>query len=290
MTSLDRSTRRKPLTWLIALALAAPFAAAAADAPRPETIRAESAQALNRTWRIADDASVEVSNVRGSIVVSAGGAGQATLSGELGAGSKLVVEGDAQHLELRVESLGGSGWFGNHGPPSDSDLRLTLPAGAALQLETVSADSRVSGIDGKSLKIECVSGKATIESGSPQVEVDCVSGNVDYRGTRADPGSHAHLQTVSGDIAASGVSGRLKLETVSGRAHASGSQLQEFEAGSVSGDVEFDAALAAHGRFKAETMSGNIRAKLQPGLSAHVEAETFSGDIRSDFGKVKRPE
>ena len=45
-------------------------------------------------------------------------------------------------------------------------------------MQLVSADAKVSGIDGKSLNIGCVSGNVTIDSGSPQVDVDCVSGDV----------------------------------------------------------------------------------------------------------------
>jgi DUF4097 and DUF4098 domain-containing protein YvlB len=288
--------RRRPLAGLLAAALTLPLAASAAaaalSAPQGTTIDAQaSAQNLSQAWRIADDASIDVHNVRGSVIVSAGDAGQATLSGELGAGSKLVIAGDAQRLDLRVESPDQDhGWFSKHGPQSDSSLVLKVPAGVSLRLELVSADGRVSGIDGKSLNVECVSGKVTLESGAPQVEVECVSGDVTYRATRADGSSRSHLQTVSGDIEASGVGGRVKLETVSGRARADGREVQEFEAGSVSGNVELVAALGAHGRVRAETMSGDIRLLLPPDASAHFEAETFSGSIRTDYGTVKKPE
>ena len=77
---------------------------------------------------------------------------------------------------------------------------------------------------------------------------------------------------------------------MSGRAHADGKEVQELEAGSVSGNVELAAALGAHGRVRAETMSGDIRLLLPPDASAHFEAETFSGSIRTDYGTVKTPQ
>lgn len=287
--------RRKRLSWLLALALAAPTAlpalAAAAGPPQSTTISADaSAQTLNQTWQIANDATVEVHNVRGSVSVSAGDPGQATLTGDLGAGSRLVIDGSAQHLELRVDSDKDNGWFGNKGPRSDSNLTLKVPAGISLRLQLVSADGKIIGIDGKSLNVGCVSGNVTIDSGSPQVDVDCVSGDVALHATRADPGVRTHVQTVSGDIQVTGASGNLKLETVSGRARAEGRQVQEFEAGSVSGDVELAAALGKHGRIQAQTMSGEVRTELPSDVSARIEAETFSGRIRSDFGTVKKPE
>jgi hypothetical protein len=286
--------RHQRLAWLIAIALGLPVAtpALALNPPQSTTISAEnSAQTLDQSWQIADDATIEVRNVRGSVVVSAGDSGQATLGGELGAGSKVVIDGNAQHLELRVETAKETGWFHNHNDPhADSNLTLKVPSGVSLRLELVSADGRVSGINGKSLKVECVSGKLALESGAGQVDVESVSGNIDFHATRADPGYRAHLQTVSGDIDVSGASGRLKLDTVSGRARATGDEIQEFEAGTVSGNVELAAAIGRHGRVQAETMSGDIRTEFPATLSARIEAQTFSGRIRSDFGVVKQPE
>lgn len=283
--------RRLPLLIAAALAAAAaPATAAALSPPQDQTIDASTAaQTLNQSWALANDATVEVHNVRGSVEVTAGDAGQATLTGQLGAGSKLVVAGGAQHLELRVDS-DKDHWFGNHGPREDSKLVLKVPAGIALRLELVSADARVSGIDGKSLNVEGVSGKLALDSGAPEVEVESVSGNVTLSARRPGADNRLHVQSVSGDIDLTGASGRVKLETVSGRARASGNEVQEFESGTVSGDVEFAAALGKHARVQAETMSGEIRVLLPPELSAHIEAESFSGRIRSDFGTVEKPE
>jgi len=295
MKTHDLPVRRERLAMALAMALsltaAAPTYAAASNPPQATTIAADkSAQALNQSWRIANDATVEVHNVRGSVRVSAGDSEQAALTGELAAGSRLVIAGSAQHLELRVESQDQErGWFGNHGPQGDSNLTLTVPSGVALRLELVSADGTVKGIDGK-LNVECVSGKVTLDSGAAQADVECVSGDIIYTATRADAGHRAHLETVSGDIELTGASGRVKMETVSGRARASGVEIQEFEAGTVSGNVELVAKLGKHGRVQMETMSGNIRAELPASVSARIEAETFSGTIRSDFGTVERPE
>jgi hypothetical protein len=283
---------RRLIVHLIAAALAlAAGRLAALSPPHEATIDAASAAvALSQSWRIADDATVEVHNVRGSVTVSAGNAGEASLSGELGAGSKLVVDGSEKHLELRVESIHGGMFNNNNDPKSDSDLVLKLPANVALSLELVSADGRVSGIAGKSLEIDCVSGKLTIESGAAQAQIDSVSGDVIFTATRPSPSQRIDIETVSGDIELTGASGRVKLDTVSGRARASGKEIQEFESGTVSGDVELAAALGRHGRVEIQTMSGNIAAEVPADVSARIAAETFSGRIRSDFGNVSKPE
>ena len=261
--------------------------------PQSATIIADkAAQTLSQAWRIDNDATIEVHNVRGNVDISAGEAGRASLEGSLGSGSKLVVAGDARHLQLRVEPADQEhGWFGTHGPRSDSELTLKVPAGASVKLELVSADGRVTGVDGKSLNVEVVSGKVTLSSGAPQVDVESVSGDVSLAATRADANSRTHLQTVSGDIEMTGAGGRVKLETVSGGARMSGGDIQEFEAGTVSGNIDMIATrLGKHGRVQVDTMSGDVRTELPADISARIEAQSFSGRIRSDFGKVEKPE
>lgn len=296
MNMIDNRHRRTRLFWLLLGAIAAlPATASAAETgpPQSATIVADkSSQTLNQTWQLDNDAMIEVHNVRGNVDISAGEPGRATLSGSLGAGSRLAVAGDARRLDLRVEAADQEhGWFGNHGPRSDSDLTLKVPAGVSVKLELVSADGRVTGIDGKSLKVDCVSGKLTLSSGAAQVDVESVSGDVTMTATRADANSRFHLQTVSGDIELTGAGGRVKLETVSGGARMSGGEVQEFEAGTVSGNIEMAAAhLGKHGHVQVDTMSGDIRTELPADVSARIEAESFSGRIRSDFGKVEKPE
>ena len=295
MNTLPCRIRRAPLYLALAVMMAAPGLLLAADpgAPQASTIAAEAAaKPLQQSWTIADDATIEIHNVRGSVDISAGEPGHATLDGSLGAGSRLVIAGDSRRLELHVEAADQQhGWFNHHGPASDTTLNLKVPAGVSVRLELVSADAKVSGINGKSLNVECVSGKLTLDSGAEQVDVESVSGDVIFKATRADPSHRIHLQTVSGDIELSGASGRVKFDSVSGNVRLTGEQLQEFEAGTVSGSVNLVAAtLAKHGRVQVETMSGDIRTALPADVSARIEAESFSGRIRSDFGTVKKPE
>ncbi len=259
---------RIPLHWALLAALALLTGNAFAADPGPPqsaTIVADkSAQALSQAWRIDNDAMIEVHNVRGNVDISAGEPGRASLEGSLGSGSKLVVAGDTRHLELRVEPADQEhSWFGTHGPSSDSELTLKVPAGASVKLELVSADGKVTGVEGKSLNVDVVSGKLTLSSGATQVDVESVSGDVILAATRPDANSRTHLQTVSGDIEMTGASGRVKLETVSGGARMTGGDVQEFEAGTVSGNINMAAArFAKHGRVQVDTMSGDVRTEL----------------------------
>ena len=286
---------RAALPWALVCALfAMPPGARAADAPpAEETISADAstAKALERSYNFAVDGMIEVSNVRGSVAITGTNQDRVTLGGSLGAGSKLVIEGSARRLELRVESENSSsGWFGKHGPNSDTTLVLNVPHAAAVKLDLVSADSKVSGVDGKSLEIDSVSGKVTLSSGATSIDVDSVSGDVALESTHAGSTEHAHLQTVSGNIDAKGIGGRVKLETVSGKIGFASPQVNEFNAESVSGTIEATTAPAKSARIHVETMSGSLRLHLPATLSARIEAETFSGGLHSDFGTVSKAE
>ncbi|MGH8123688.1 MAG: DUF4097 family beta strand repeat-containing protein [Rudaea sp.] len=265
---------------------------AADTPPAEETITAEAgtAKALDRSYAFAADGTIEISNVRGSVTVTGADQDRVTLTGSLGAGSKLSIEGSDKHLDLHVESAATGGFFGGHGPSSDSTLVLRVPHAVALKLDLVSADGKVSGVDGKSLEIDCVSGKLVLSSAATSVDVDSVSGDVAFEAARTGATEHAHLQTVSGNIDVKGISGRVKLETVSGRIGFAATEVSEFNAESVSGTIEATTGLASSGRMHAETLSGGLHLHLPANVSARIHAETFSGGLRSDFGTVSKAE
>jgi hypothetical protein len=264
----------------------------AADAAKIEahSIVAEggTSKDVHETWDVAGDARIEIDNVRGTVTVTTWDKNVADLSGSLGSDSKLDISGDASHLTLKVQGIK-NGWSGN-GPNSDSDLVLRVPHTAALDVSVVSADAKVSGAAGKTLEVASVSGSVTVNSGAPDVDVSSVSGDVVFGGAANTSMTRAHLQTVSGNINAKGLSGRVKIETVSGDMVVDAGQIQDLEAGTVSGDANLTLTPAPHASIKLESMSGDLRLHLPSSLSAHIEATTFSGGIDSDFGKVHEKE
>jgi DUF4097 and DUF4098 domain-containing protein YvlB len=263
--------------------------AADVAAPQNQTITADATKTLDQAWRVAGDARVEIDNVRGSVAVSGWDQSQVKLTGSLGADSKLEISGDEHHLLLRVAGTK-AGWFGGNGPGHDSDLVLNVPRGIALKLGVVSADATVSGVAGKSLDVSSVSGKLVLASDAPEININSVSGEVKFAASQVNAAAHAHLQTVSGDIDASRLGGRIKLETVSGEIILNASQVQDLETGTVSGDARLQLVPAAHAHLSLESMSGDIRLQLPEVLSAQVQAKTFSGNISSDYGKVQNKE
>jgi Putative adhesin len=271
----------------IAAALMSAYAFGADGAIEARTILAEGGMSkdLHETWNIPADGRVEVSNISGSVTVTTWDKPVADLSGSLGHDSKLEISGDATHLNLKVGSVNEGRT--HNGPSTDSDLILRLPRAVALDLNVISADAKVNGVAGKTLEVASVSGTVSINSGAPDVDINSVSGDVAFDAAANTTMTRAHLQTVSGNINAKGLSGRVKLETVSGDILLDASQVQDLEAGTVSGDAKLTLAPTGRASVKLETMSGDLRVHLPSAVSAHIEATTFSGGIDSDFGKVQ---
>lgn len=234
-------------------------------------------------------ARIDISNVKGSVSVSAWDQNRVEITGTLGKGSKgLRIDGSDSRIDIEVEKPESSGWFnwGSNSNMEDSILNVRVPRGAELHIDTVSAEVTVSGTAGSLLDVDSVSGKIRLDSTARELEISSISGSVELSGD----GERAHAETVSGDIDSRSNRSYFKFETVSGNIAAVTDSYREFNASSVSGDISLRGKTSADARVDTETMSGDVRIDATGDLSARIEAETFSGRIRSDFGTVKEPE
>ena len=137
--------RHLSLSSLFLVALAAWSAGARAATP------------INETRALESRGRIEVDNIKGRIQVRAWDRPEVKISGSLGEGvEKLVVEGDAQHLVIRVKYPKSGGWGGKRS--GSTDLQLTVPLRADLDIDSVSASVDVSGVAPSRLSIESVSG------------------------------------------------------------------------------------------------------------------------------------
>lgn len=228
-------------------------------------------------------AKISISNIAGSVNVTAWDRNEVQVSGELGEGAKpLEISGDNDHLSIEVKSRGGSGWF-NFGADSKmapTTLELHVPRAASLDINVISAPLVVDGLAGGTIEINTISGNARIHARTPSLEVDSVSGSIEFSG-HAD---QASLQTVSGEILAPALGSRAKLQTISGQIQAGGGPWQKLSLSTVSGDMQLTGGLTADGDVDIDSMSGDVQWRLPADTSATLHASTFSGDLRSDFG------
>lgn len=234
-------------------------------------------------------ARIGISNIAGTVNVTAWDRNEVQVGGRLGDGAKpLAISGSNGNLEIRVESQGGSGRFnwGGDSKMAPTTLELHVPRAASLEISVVSAPLVIDGMDGGNIQVNTVSGKARINARTPSLKVDSVSGGIEQAGHA----EQAELQTVSGDILAPALGGTVRLQTISGHIQASGGPWQKLTLSTVSGDVQLAGALAAGGSLGIDSMSGNVQLLLPANTSGNLHASSFSGNLRSDFGTPTQPE
>ena len=249
---MSATNARPVLAATLCLALAAP--AAFADTP------------INQVHPLSPTGSVDISNVKGSIVVQAWERPEVKITGSLGAGvEKLSVEGDrgALHIEVKYPNRA------NNTEPTV--LVVQVPLQADLEISTVSANIDVHGVAPRELSLESVSGDVVLTFNSGDVEASAVSGDLTLNGR---------------------LNGEVSVETVSGnmRVDSRGERLRRLSASTVSGDAELKAALAPDGEISMESVSGDLTLIAPRDLSAKVSGESFSGDLNAPGAKIEREE
>lgn len=263
--------------------LAALLAAAPAFAATP----------INQTRPLDPDGQVSIDNLKGRIVVRTWDRSEVRITGSLGEGvEKLLVEGDERDLSIEVRyPKSGGGWFGWGGGDGNSEpsvIEVSLPAGASVSVDSVSADMDIAGVGGQRLSADSVSGDVLVRSTRvAEASFDSVSGDID-----AELDSQNLLvDSVSGDILLKGrIGGRVSLDTVSGDATLVAERLDRLSLSTVSGDGRLSAGLAADGGILADSVSGNLDLILPRDTSARLRIETFSGGISSPVGQVQTEE
>lgn len=249
---------------------------------------AGAATPIDQTRALDARGRVDIENIKGRIQVRAWERNEVKISGTLGDGvEKLVVEGDSEHLVVKVQYPRNSGWGGNKSGPTD--LQLTVPVRAELEIDSVSAEVDVSGVASSKLSIDSVSGSVSVAAAPGEVDVESVSGDLRLTVNSGD----VQAQTVSGGIILRGrMKGQIKTETVSGDIDVAvnGERVRELSSSTVSGDAEVRTALASKGEIRMESVSGNLSLALPKNLSAQVSGESFSGDLRAPGARIERPE
>ena len=270
------STTSKQSTTLLLAPLLLLSATAMAATPIDET------RPLDPTGRI------DIENLKGRIQVRAWDRPEVKISGTLGDGvEKFIVEGDQQKLVVKVQYPKNNGWGGTKTGPTD--LLLTVPVRAELEIDSVSANVDVSGVAPAKLSIDSVSGDVAVAGAAPrEIDVETVSGNVHMTVNSND----VEVQSVSGTLVLRGrMAGEVKTETVSGDIDVvvNGESVHELTASSVSGDADVRTALASGGEIKLESVSGDLLLVMPKELSAQVTGNSFSGGLKAPGATINRP-
>jgi len=239
-------------------------------------------QNITRRASVAPDATIEVSNVQGRVDITAWDKNEVELIAVLES-DKDELEFEASSRTVRVGVDRPDGRFGRD--DAEARLKLRVPAGARLAVDTVSADVVVAGVRGEQ-DLESVSGNVGTQAFDAPVKAASVSGDVAVTGN----GGKAPVKTenVSGSATVTGVRGSYEAEVVSGEIHATIAAADEIEVDSVSGEVTVNAELTRSARVEMESVSGTITLNLKPPVDADFDIESFSGDIDVCFGPKAR--
>ncbi len=246
---------------------------------------------ISQTRPLNLDGHVDIDNLKGRIEVRTWDRPEVKIEGRLGEGvEKLEISGGRDRLTVRVKypNARGAGFLGGSDRGEPTDLRLTVPVRASLDVDSVSAKVDVSGVAGRELSVDSVSGDVTIAAAPAQASVESVSGDLRLTLNSAD----VRVETVSGDVLLSGrMNGEVAAETVSGNLQVNvlESSLRRLSAASVSGDIAITTGLAERGEITLESVSGDLDLRLPRNVSAEVSGESFSGSLTAPGARIERP-
>jgi DUF4097 and DUF4098 domain-containing protein YvlB len=236
------------------------------------------AQAETVERSLPADARGEVSilNVAGGVTVEGWKQAEVQVKAELGSGvERLVFESEGKSTVIKVilpKGRSGSG---------ASQLKVRIPEGSSLSINTVSADQKVLGVRG-SQRLQAVSGSIEAQQWGEELRVKTISGDVQLQGHETT--AVTAVETVSGDVTANRLSGEIALTTVSGDAQITMRELARGSMRTTNGDLRLRTRLAREARFETEALNGDVELLLSGPIDADFDIETFNGHIDSCFG------
>lgn len=220
---------------------------------------------------------VDIVNVSGSVEVVGWDRAEVQVEADLGSNVERLdfkTEGTRTLVKVVLPKMSGSS--------GSSDLIVRIPRDSSLNVNTVSAEQRVSGVRG-SQRLQAVSGAIETELGHGDLEVKTVSGSILARGS--DGKGSVRATTVSGDVQLDKVGPEVDLNTVSGDMIVRiADRLERGRIKTTNGNLELTTALANDARIDAEAINGDLRFTFRGKIDAEFDIETFNGDIDNCFG------
>ncbi|HSF78873.1 MAG TPA: DUF4097 family beta strand repeat-containing protein [Steroidobacteraceae bacterium] len=242
------------------------------------TPAAQAVQNIDRSLPTGATPSVEISNVQGRVTVTAWDQQVVKVTGTIeNDQTEFEFVGDQRHVVIKVRPESGK----SHRNHDEAILDIKVPAGASLDINTVSADIDVQGVRGEQ-RLQAISGGVTTVAYSEQLDIRTISGDAVVNGTGGK--GRIDVQSVSGGVTVRGVDGEVEAQSVSGNVELDLGTATRLSLETVSGNLKASLTLASDARLDAESVNGNIDVRFAKPVNGEFEFETFSGNIENCFG------
>ena len=207
-------------------------------------------------------------------------------------GVEVVATQSGDTLTIEVRRPASLGRIVGQAPYAE--LRLSLPAGVAVEARTASGELLAEGLRGDlslgtvsgqietdgtagALAISTTSGDADVSDHRGTLSASSVSGQIQAGGDIADP----QVETVSGDVRLDGVRGAVTVSSISGDIAIEAAREAALRLESTSGDISVEGALAAESTIS--NISGDVSLALPADAGLRLDASSVSGELSADL-------
>jgi len=245
----------------------------------PPTFAAQ--QRVSQRGDVASDVTVEISNVAGSVRVTAWDRNEIEVSGTLGEGvSGLAFENDSDGVEIKVE-VPRSRRRDPERRVGDSHLEISVPRGATVEIDTLVASISVDGVAG-GVRMESSAGSIVYAGDSLSIEADTAAGDIEINSTAV--GAEIDVEGVAGSVSVQFVAADVSAGALTGDLRILGGRLSDGDFESVSGLLYFEAQIDEGADVRFENFNGDVELLIPADTSADFDISSYSGSIETEFG------
>jgi DUF4097 and DUF4098 domain-containing protein YvlB len=244
----------------------------------------EQTERFTKTFRVGRTGSLDLSNVSGDITVTAGPGEDIVIDATKRTRRGADAQGALQSVTIEAVERAGRVEVHTRYPERANNIHtsvdyvVTVPAGASVNVHSISGDIHVTGVKG-ALRADAISGDVGIENADQIEQLKSFSGDVTVSG---GAGTDVRASVINGDLTLRNVKARsLDVMTVSGDVKVIDAAADRAGVKTISGAIEYTGPFARNGRYEFKAHSGDVRLMVTSNTGFEINADTFSGSIQS---------